>query len=366
MKSAGSGRRGPRVRKRPTRESGRTSALDRLRARLGLSSVAMTVLATDVRARRAAGAALGKAPSTLTLEQALGRLQTLPVQVSPEVTSLIEGLEAFESRRAPGVFGLSFPADRAWEVEGGARELEVEQGKARRGKVTVGMPPGSALYSNGRRPGLLVAATASGLEFRTLGSRGLGPPPAALADEILIEFGAPAWLAREARMFTSAEGPLAPVVGLGILARLWAGGVPESGRKRMLARIRKGDSPSRRLERWWEMERSRRWADVEAAALELVSELTRGLGTLASSRRRATRGSPPAALDWLRRRDDLSAVEYVAPVESRRRLAPAIRELDRLASRNGAVFKKVDVTQDDRLLAVSWMEPDAWWPGDLA
>jgi len=74
----------------------------------------------------------------------------------------------------------------------------------------------------------------------------------------------------------------------------------------------------------------------------------------------------PLALDWLRRRDDLESILFLArgtgaaPV-----LEDALKTLDECAAAEHSIWFFLPPFDDERLRAVAAAEPDAWW-GDLA
>lgn len=71
-----------------------------------------------------------------------------------------------------------------------------------------------------------------------------------------------------------------------------------------------------------------------------------------------------SALSWLHRRDDLESVAHLferAGLESARDVRAALYNVDHVALMRQAVWLMLPVFDDDRLLEVSWQEPEAWW-----
>jgi hypothetical protein len=103
----------------------------------------------------------------------------------------------------------------------------------------------------------------------------------------------------------------------------------------------------------------------------IAANVLREAGRLRSAVRELPR-SPPAAgrenlrrrvLALARRRDNLESVAFVlAAGERGGPLADALEAVDEEAGHRFAVLAAVGCfPDDDRLAAVSWQEPDAWW-----
>ena len=65
---------------------------------------------------------------------------------------------------------------------------------------------------------------------------------------------------------------------------------------------------------------------------------------------------------WIRRRDDLECVRFLLHgTRDAAMLNAALEALDHEAGIRQSMFLTYSFTDDDRLGAVSWQEPDAWW-----
>jgi hypothetical protein len=72
--------------------------------------------------------------------------------------------------------------------------------------------------------------------------------------------------------------------------------------------------------------------------------------------------APEVLRDWLHRRDDLASVyRLLARSGDDATARAALERLDRAVSVRQTLFAMLPPLDDDRLSAVSWHEPDAWW-----
>jgi hypothetical protein len=110
-------------------------------------------------------------------------------------------------------------------------------------------------------------------------------------------------------------------------------------------------------------------SDRELAVIHALQRVDDLLDDLPDLRRRVAADpatAAPLALDWLRRRDDLESVLFLARGTSCARvLEGALQILDDCAAAEHSIWFFLPPFDDERLRAVAEAEPGAWW-GDLA
>ena len=179
---------------------------------------------------------------------------------------------------------------------------------------------------------------------------------------IMGGFRVPNWLQKEVE-FHLGGSLLDKCIGIGLLVRLWA---PEVGI--LLKELEGGGfTPREKADRWWAALPPEHRHTVIRDALLRIDNLMDDLPELRSRVAEDPVTAAPLALDWLRRRDDLQALLYMAHCTSDapRVLEGALQTLDERAAAEHSIWFFLPPFDDERLRAVASEDPGAWW-GDLA
>lgn len=174
------------------------------------------------------------------------------------------------------------------------------------------------------------------------------------------------WLLAEAEQLAAADWSFARAAAVGLLARLWTP-VSPAARNDLLRRLREGDGgPSRAACRWFAALEPATRATVARSARSEVDALTERLPELSALAPAEPDEAEALGLSWLRRRDDLESVFFLLKrAGEEHRLAGELAALDARAAKFRSYWALLEPVDDERLRAVSWQEPDAWW-GQLA
>lgn len=170
---------------------------------------------------------------------------------------------------------------------------------------------------------------------------------------------APEWMLQIVRR----TGPIERVVALGVVGRLWIPSLPRD-KAALLAGAELATTRARlAADRLDESELQPIVELVEARAFALVQSLDEALAGATSEQ-----GLADLARALVRSRDDIASVAWCIggrpPFASR--VSAALATMDDAALVHGSLFALVDDWVDDeRLSAVAWQEPSAWW-GALA
>jgi hypothetical protein len=184
-------------------------------------------------------------------------------------------------------------------------------------------------------------------------------PTVPTIDDIMGGFRVDDWLRGEVE-FKLGGSFLDGLIGLGVLTRLWS--PSEEEWEESAQRVLAGDSPVGRARRFWRSlpEQDRRGA-VWSTLLR-VDDLMGDLPELRNLVAADPVAAAPMALDWLRRRDDLEAILFLARCTSDARvLGGALQTLDERAAAEHSIWFFLPHFDDERLRAVAYEEPDAWW-----
>jgi len=186
--------------------------------------------------------------------------------------------------------------------------------------------------------------------------------------EVLGAASCSAWLREQSFRLADAPALLDRCAALGLLARLWAS---EDPAERQALINGSAESPPQRARRWAEALDETVQIEVAAAATALAHELIDKLDELQAA---AVDGDAAAlgtvARAIVHRRDDLESVACVIFMARRslaeaEQLHAALRRCDEQATLHLTAFGLTDLRLDERLRAVSWQQPEAWW-GSLA
>jgi len=180
--------------------------------------------------------------------------------------------------------------------------------------------------------------------------------------DIMEDLRVPNWLLEEVEFHCGTF--LDQCIGIGLLVRLWA--TPEE----IGVLIRKlrggGETPLEKSLSWWAALPPEVRRGVIRAALMRVDDLMDDLPELRSRVAADPVTAAPLALDWLKRRDDLEAILFLASCTSDARvLEGALQTLDERAAAEHSIWFFLPPFDDERLRAVASADPGAWW-GDLA
>lgn len=177
---------------------------------------------------------------------------------------------------------------------------------------------------------------------------------------------AESWLLGTTERMAQASSPLCRIAAVGLLARLW---FPETSEELSAATeqvLSEQGGPAESAACWFLGLDAALRREVEHSAVDEAEELGQQLPELQSSALADPEAATRQCLQWLHGRDDLKSVLFLCQrTNAGESLHEKLEELDRHASTFKALWSWLDVTDDERLRAVSWQEPDAWW-GQLA
>jgi hypothetical protein len=197
------------------------------------------------------------------------------------------------------------------------------------------------------------------------------PPQAPLevtppgVDELAAGVALPGWLRNQARDLLEIAAPRARIAGVGLLLRLWTPDNAGAVRERLSHDLLEGTGgPAPVVERWAARVDPAVWPRVERAALEEVDRLIGDLDVLKSTLVDRPGIAAASALAWIYRRDDLESIAAVLRlVASADLLHDALGRLDDAAAARHSIWSLCPRLDDERLRAVYWQEPEAWWGG---
>ena len=167
----------------------------------------------------------------------------------------------------------------------------------------------------------------------------------------------PAWLAHHCGERAQAPGTLDRIASVANLLRLWTTPTPADPLSLLTA-----PDPREPVLSWVSGLPAPLHERILTAALDEVCDLNEELEQSPSwFENGLEEEATDAVRDWLHRRDDLASIAALRLQAVRDGLRPALFELDRQSSSALSAFGLVDLRDDDRLGAVSWQYPDAWW-----
>ena len=225
------------------------------------------------------------------------------------------------------------------------------------GELLVGVAPGGAvvLYRHVRTPSpelraFLEAPVAAAPEAPDV-------PIAALLGGFPVE----QWLEEAVRHYAGSPGLMSRLTAAGLLGRLWA---PPAGsdRKELVARVLETGGPLRTARSWF----SSLPPETRSAGVRLASggceALYARLVALEHAISESVEDQGTRAAAWLHDRDDLECIAALVSRESGEAvLITALEQLDQRCAAHHSLWAFIELPASERLRAVAWQEPDAWW-----
>lgn len=170
------------------------------------------------------------------------------------------------------------------------------------------------------------------------------------------------WLRDASEQLASEEWDLARTAAAGLLARLWspASHASPSERSRYLSPDFEG--PAWMAMEWFSALPPETRGSVERSALFEVGALQERLQEFEQVAMEDPDQAAALGRSWLHRRDDLQSVLFLLRrSETGAVLDEGLGGLDEQAARFPSFWALLELEDDERLRAVSWQEPDAWW-----
>jgi hypothetical protein len=182
----------------------------------------------------------------------------------------------------------------------------------------------------------------------------------------LSHCAAESWLVTEATRLASASWSLSRLAAAGLVARLWSPPERQDVEKAMERLLAEQAGPAEAATQWFRVLGSRVQQEAESSASVEADALGERLPELQESVLEEPQAASQRCLQWLHERDNLECVLFLLQrTNAGEQLQERLAELDDLAQRHVSLWSLAEVTEDMRLQAVSWQEPDAWW-GQLA
>lgn len=182
--------------------------------------------------------------------------------------------------------------------------------------------------------------------------------------QMLGDASCEAWLRRQVEILGAVPSPADRVAAAGLLGRLW---MPTTGAERALFAEAGAEGPGDRVRAWAERLERPMLEYVARTAARRAEELTAELGTLETTARLRPGAVGKVAARVVHARDDLESISYVIRLAGGSRseeLDSALRAFDDEAADHLSVFAFADgLAEDERIRAVSWQDPNAWWGG---
>ncbi|ATB32747.1 hypothetical protein [Melittangium boletus] len=174
------------------------------------------------------------------------------------------------------------------------------------------------------------------------------------------------WLLAEAEQMASAAWPLRRLCAAGLVARLWS---PKDSRKlqeSLTHALNPSWGPKKATVDWFRALDQGVRHQAESSAMEEADELGQQFPALQAHVLLNPESATSHCLQWLLNRDDLECALFLLRcTETGESLEGKLAELDRHASEFESLWAMLDVSENERLRAVAWQEPEAWW-GQLA
>lgn len=170
------------------------------------------------------------------------------------------------------------------------------------------------------------------------------------------------WLREASEQRSSEEWDLARIAAAGLLARLWSPASHSSPSERFRYLSPDFEGPARMAMAWCSALPLETRESVERSALFEVGALQERLQELEQVAMENPEQASELGRSWLFRRDDLQSVLFLL----RRSGMGAVLEeglgaLDEQAAGFPSFWALLELEDDERLRAVSWQEPNAWW-----
>lgn len=170
------------------------------------------------------------------------------------------------------------------------------------------------------------------------------------------------WLVELAMGMAQSPSPFQRAAAAGVLARLWSS-PDKTGRLRTREWLSAGHAdPTAAAVRWVQDLGHERRELIESSALRELDALERSLDGLIDIALEDPDAANAIGRSWLHRRDDLQSVLFLLRrADAGGALARAVVKLDEHAARHQELWRLFELHADERLRAISWQEPDAWW-----
>lgn len=218
--------------------------------------------------------------------------------------------------------------------------------------------PAHAVWSHGEQRCLLRFNRGEVTLFKAT----LASIPAPDIDSFLGQAGAQQWLVELARGMAQSQSSFQKAAAAGVLARLWSS-PDKTGRLRTREWLSAGhEDPTAAAVRWVQELGHERRELIESLALRELNALERSLDDLIDVALEDPDAANAIGRSWLHRRDDLQSVLFLLRrADAGGALARAVVKLDERADRHQELWRLLELHADERLRAISWQEPDAWW-----
>lgn len=174
------------------------------------------------------------------------------------------------------------------------------------------------------------------------------------------------WLLEASEQLADEAWNLARVAAAGLVARLWSPPIHASRSERAHYLSPDFEGPAHLATAWFSALPTDTRESVERSALFEVGALQERLQELEDVAMEDPEQAEVLGRSWLHRRDDLQGVLFLLKrAGTGDVLEEGLRSLDAQASEFPSYWALLELEGDERLRAVSWQEPDAWW-GRLA
>jgi hypothetical protein len=196
---------------------------------------------------------------------------------------------------------------------------------------------------------------------------GRPPPSRSVVDRILAQDSCEDWLGAQARRLADSPHALERAAAVGLVGRLWMPSRDSDRRSVVEALMGGAEHPPGRARGLAAGLDSGAWAELEQSAVRAASRLRAAVGRFPDAEFGAAEGVPMQLRRLAHERDDLESVAFVLGVAGGGTvLREVLDEVDREVANRLLGYTLLTVLgDDDRLAAVAWQEPDAWW-GALA
>jgi hypothetical protein len=170
------------------------------------------------------------------------------------------------------------------------------------------------------------------------------------------------WLEQTATKMANSSRSLTRAAAAGLIARLWHL-ADRSSRNAIWDQLRSGhETPANKASTWFRSITKEARDSVEHSALLEADILEKRLSRLEQMALDEPEEASKLGCAWLHRRDDLECILFLLRrTNEGDELNKALTMLDAHASNYKSFWHWLEPRDDERLLAVSWREPHAWW-----
>lgn len=296
------------------------------------------------------------------------------------IEALVEAVRV-QPHLSPAAGGDAQVRARFWDLDPGVVVVEAAHAARARGAAAA-LGDGAWVLDGRARDAWLVTEDAQGtvvLQVGTSGVRWMRVVRNATADEVsepgasaqsaridawLGDESAQPWLVEEAARLVASGHGLAPFAAAGLVARLWSPPPGEARRAALVRRLAGSDGPAARVRRWARGLARVALRSIERDALGEAADCARAIAALSvSSSERDLEGERELLAGVARRRDDLESVAFVLRAAGwGEAIDRALAALDDIAATRLSTMMAIGLVEaDERLAAVAWQEPLAWW-----